>query len=1790
MRMKRSIIMLMAAMLLMPMDLFSQTYQQIWKQVEEAQQKDLPQTAMQHLQKIEKKAQKERAYGQLLKSTLLHVRLQAEVAPDSLGPAVQRLEQLAHRGAAPVCALQAVYATVLSKVYEENRQLADDSETRSKDYRRLALAHPDELAKVKAETYVPFVVQGKDSEVFGHDLLSVVGRELNAWQWMAEYYERVGNRRALCQIALRSAGTIAELDSLNALYGDLPEAGVIAKRRQNLWTIETNPLFHVELPHSVVEVGKPQTLRAERLRHLQSLTMRVYRTTLKGDTELDPEQAADYKKMKAGLTELKERAQTKTFARHRDNEFFDDSLQLVGLPAGVYMLEFTTQPATQVVRSLYFVSGVRVMKLPMPQDKVRYVVVDATTGQPLPNATLRMVYRSGWNLPKRQEELACNLQGETIVSQGKQQQPSEVFAYTPDDNYCPAVNGYGRYTYYERQYNSEHVSLFTDRSIYRPGQTVHVAAIVWKEQTAVDNVAVEHKELKLKLRDANYKLVAEQQLTTDRYGKCATEFTLPMGVLNGRFSIRTSGTSTGFSVEEYKRPTFQVEFSEYKQSYQRGDTVHAEAKAMTYAGVPVQGAQVRYTVKRRVAWWWMSYSRYWQGGYMGRGLQEEVVNEGETVTTDDGTFAVEMPMMLPDDLNGRSMFYHFVVEADVTDVAGETHSGTMTLPLGTKPTALTCDQPQQVRADQLPAVAFSRRNAAGKEIEGTVKYRLDGGRWKTCAANVPCAMFHAPVKSGEHRLEAVCGQDSVDVRFVVFGLDDKVPATTTHDWFYASHSQFPADGTPVTVQVGASDADLHMVYAFFAGNRLIESGVAKKSAELLNRKFTYREEYGNGLLMTFAWVKDGLCHIHSHTISRPMPDKQLRLAWETFRDRLMPGQQEEWRLKILNPDGTPADASLMAVLYDKSLDQISQHGWSFSPAAYLSQPSTGWQWTSWGGLTLSGAYPYKLLDVPPFAYSYFDNSVFPQYGYGRLMVRGANRVYKTMATAAPMAESKAVIGAYDAVANDEAMEESVAQNETATQTDEPDAGQQGESVQLRENLNETAFCYPVLTTDQQGQVALKFTLPENLTTWRFMGVANTADMLYGSIEGEAVARKEVMIQPNVPRFVRQGDEVHITARIFNLKDEQVTGVAHLMLINPETGSCLIELDSHFQVEAGKTTTVGYWVPCIWPNVSLCICKMTVSGDGFSDGEQHYLPVLPDREYVMKTVPFTQHEPEVKTIDLTSLFPAGTTRQKLTLEYTNNPAWLMVQSLPVLGQPLEHSAIDQVASYYSNLLAKTLLDQNPQVKTVFEQWKRENGAEQTLQSQLQKNQELKDLVLSETPWVAAADREAEQRQRLADFFDENGIGHRLSTALEKLKKLQNGDGSFSWYPGMEGSTYITVAVEEMLVRLNKMAGQQADTRQLQEGAFKYLGKEMTDLVAALKKEEKKGRQPSFPSFTALRWLYLCAIDGRQLPATVTAANDYLVSLLKKDIKNQTIYEKALTTVVLSKHGETKRAAEYVQSLKEYTVYTEEMGRYYDSPRASYSWYDYKIPTEVAAIEAIQTVSLTDVQTIDEMRRWLLQEKRSQAWDTPINSVNAIWAFLNENGGALSADSPSAVLAIDGAPVDTPKATAGIGYVKTARTYEGEHTFTAEKTGKGTSWGAVYAQFLQKTGDIAASQSGITVKREVLTKGDDLTVGRRIRIRITIETTRDLDFVQVVDRRAACMEPVRQLSGYQDGAYVSPKDYATHYYYYGLAKGKHVIETEYYIDRAGRYESGTCTVGCAYAPEYRATAPSMTFNIK
>ena len=1821
--MKQRFITLLMLLAAMPFLLFGQSYSALWKKAQEAEKKDLPQTQYDIIQKIVKKAEKEKAYGQLLKAELKGSQVMMAISTDSLTPAVERIRQ---RGeAAKDEALKIVYQTVLWKVCSVNSNIKIETRKPVLDEHICRV-----LANIKEDAYDPFVISGDDSGYFNDDLLSVVGYELRDFEPMYNYYKKVGNRKAACLTGAEAFKyDYYKLSELISQYQDLQEAGALAIARYhsstrfnsekmtvgekvgyledaiNRWgrwkgmnTLRnslkslTSSKMKVDYETRVNLPMQPMKIELSEIRNISSVTMSVYRVKANGDISLNPNYKEDYRKLKP-LLSSDPITVTKKFTGRQSYDIFEDSLNLEGLPVGVYMLEFTTSPSTEVERRLYFVTDIYTLSESQPGNKTRYVVVSATTGQPIPGAHLRIrQYKSYRDYVIH--EYKVNSKGElnyTPDATGRQ----EVFAYTDEDKACPEMNAANRYRYYAADKEEQCTNIYTDRAIYRPGQTVHAAALLYNVIDGYKHSVVKGKQVSFTLRDANWKEVKRLSATTDDYGMCSVDFTLPSSGLTGVHTIQVNGNSYTFRVEEYKRPTFEVEFPEVKEDYKAGDTLEIRATARTYSGVPVQGASVEYTVVRRMAFWWWSYWRYYDGGFIGTGHDDTEVFTGEAVTDDDGTFVVRMPLTMPE--SNSPLFYNFIVTADVTDTGGETHRGTLSVPLGNRKTALSVDLDDQVLIDSKPTMTFHLRNAAGKDIDADVRYRIDDGNWQKIKTTVKCDLSALKLKSGEHTLEAAYEDNTIKREFVVFSINDKRPATETDDWFWQSDTQFPNNGKPVTVQVGSSDSDVHIVYSVYSGDNIIETGAVDRTNELLNRRITYKESYGNGVVMSFAWVKNGKCYTHIAEILRPLPDKKLDLQWTTFRDRLTPGQQEEWTLTVTK-DGKPVDAILMATMFDKSLDQLQKHSWRFTPFVHLPLPSVYWNYQVRNDVSLFLSLNWDRLEEKDLLPSKFDDSVYPTwYAFHNSQRMGRNlkykvaEVYESRATGArPMLADAAVneaadeevrVVGYGISKKKESVEEDVQVQEETPQ------------VQVRENLNETAFFYPQLTTDSLGNIALKFTLPESLTTWRFMGMAHTKDICYGMLESEAIAQKDVMVQPNMPRFIREGDKASITARIFNLTEKTITGTASLRLIDPETDKVVCNLSQPFSLGEKATGSSVFDLSEKMADISkynVLICQVIASGNGFSDGEQHYLPILPSSERVTVTLPFTQIEPGTKDISLTSMVPADARDTKLTFEYTNNPAWLMIQALPTVGKPIDENAVSQAASYYANSIGKYLVDLQPKARTAFELWKKESGNETSLMSALEKNQELKDIVLNETPWVLDADRETEQKERLIDFFDENNMANRLTSAITKLEKLQRSDGSWSWWPGMPGSFYMTVTISEMLVRLNALTGTNAETGRMLSKAFRFMGEEVKDIV----KEMKKEKWHSFPSLKTLQWLYLCSLDGRELPSDVQSANDYLMPLLKKEIRNQSIYEKAMTAVILSK-TDPGLCKDYVKSLKEYTVYREEMGRYYDTRRAGYSWFDYKIPTQTIAIEAIQRITPEDTKCITEMQRWLLQSKRTQAWDTPINSVNAVYAFLWQQGeqhiSPLSLDKENAAIKVDAQPLATPNATAALGYVKTVLPDAKAKQLSVGKTSDGVSWGAVYAQFTQATKNIADQGTGLKVKREIITPDGktELKVGDRIKIRITIVADRDYDFVQVIDRRAACLEPVVQLSGYRNGAYCTPRDYTTNYYFDMFRKGEHVVETEYYIDREGTYETGTCTVGCAYAPEFRATTSSMTLKV-
>ena len=1852
--MKRSRLISLVVAMFMPLAAIADSYTSLWKQFDSAMQKDHPQSALKVLAQITDKAQREHEYGQLLKAQVSIAGYETMMSPDSLLPAIERLkyaEQTAVSSGDNV--LAAVYQSVLGSVYTDNRRLLDDGVAIGKEYYAKSMAHPDALASAYATGYEPFVVDGVDSKYYYDDLLHVIGMRAGNYRTMHDYYASHGKREGALLTALelvkksRRAGDegrvkkskyIMSLDSLVRQYGDLLPCGEVAIERyaymenaedisaeekmsyinyalmkwgawqrmnilRNAQRRLTLPSFHASLGGEIALPGVTRKVMVMGLNNIGQIRITASRLNIDGTTDLDPSNDKDYARLRRHIVSTDPvLTDVRNYVGMPAYKTISDTLEIKGLRTGMYLIEVSTDNVSMPVeRRLLRVCNLYPVIEMLPGKKCRVAVLNATTGTAVPGAKVDVVMSIDRDGKEHVKTFTTDVNGEAYVEY-KASEPRAYRVYTDEDKAFPRTSMGGRFYYYGNKAKVTKTNIYTDRRIYRPGQTVHAAAIAYTYNNKVyKGEALSGKQMTITLRDANRKEIAKRTVTTDEFGMASADFVLPEGGLTGIYTLRSdlgNNIYTNFSVEEYKRPTFKVDFDKPQAKYAAGDTVRLNATAKSFAGVPVQGAKAVVRVVRRP-------SVYWR--YADNDIKHETVLVDTLQTSADGTFTVAVPMVMPETYDEHpKRYFNFDITADVTDIAGETRHGETSLPLSDYPTMLTCDIPEKSLRDSLTTITFAYRNNAGEPIDGTVTYTIDNNSY-TCKANTPAKLDAAALASARHNLVAVCGTDTLTTSFVTFTLQDSKAPVETHDWFYQSAEQFPTDGSPVYIQLGSTDSIQHVVYTIISGDKIIEEGRADLHNELRTRAISYKEEWGDGVTLSVAWVKNGQSYKHTANIQRPLPDTRLNIKWTTFRDRLTPGQRETWTLNITRPDGTPARAQLLATMYDKSLDELRSHKISFALPVFVNMP-----WLTWNGVYNRNVYAYseapmRFLDERSLDFSRFCyQSLYTNYGEV-LMAKEELAVSRPMYVrgnaASRKGKNKIFAGVID---TDRVADEGASVNTSRMLPSAGSADKESSSQvlteQARENLEETAFFYPGLISDDKGNVSINFTLPESVTTWQLYGLAHDVQMNSGMISATSVAKKTVMVLPNVPRFVRSTDSGIILARVSNTSDKQVDGTARLSFINPETGKEVYHADRKFVVKAGETVAANFdFDMSKIKNDGLLICRIVASGRGYSDGEQHYMPVLPSRELVTNTIAFTQNEPGTLHLDLKKMFAVSDKSNKLTVEYTNSPAWLMVQALPSMINTDGDNAISLATAYYANSIGRHLMQSTPVIKQTMELWKNEasqNGGS-TLQSALQKNESLKQIVLEETPWLLDADRESEQKQQLMGYFNESQINYRLADNLSRLSRLQNADGSFAWWKGMEGSPYMTMSVLQTLTRLNHMVGEQDETKNILNTAFAYMDKQMAREVKEMKKAESEGKVKNVrPSELAVQYLYASTLARRDMQQSAKRNFDYLISRLAAQNTEFSIYGKAVSAVVLAGNNHRKLAADLLESIRQYTVYKEDMGRYFDTPKALYSWFDYRIPSQVAAIEALKALQPNDANTISEMQRWLLQSKRTQAWDTPLNSVNAVYAFLDGNITSLTENAGQpAVIKVNGQKLAMPKATAALGYVKSAKTGDNMRSLTIEKTSTGTSWGAAYAQFMQPTADVADATMGMKVLRDVLKNGAkldngnvQLNVGDRITVRLTVIADRDYDFVQLSDHRAACLEPAQQLSGYGYGYYCQPKDNATNYFFARLAKGKHVVETTYYVDRCGIYQTGTCTVQCAYSPEFMARTKAVTLNVK
>ena len=1874
-----SLIVLLVMSVFAPMQ--AQTYDNLWKELEVLERKDLPKSVISEAMKIYDKAKAEQNVPQMMKAYLTAMQYRSLLTPDSLKVDMNGLEQWASQTGSMED------KAILYSILGEMTMPADVK--KGLGYLQASLKDKDRLLLIPVEKLRPMVRVGEASKRYFRDnLYNLLARRaiqiMQQYRWQAAAKANQTNSlpadmtdmdqfvtyqfvpvsdcdltaavMQTYQSLLKAYDTETEregwlltgIDALNYLYRNFSGnfSNDVCQQELRKWihtypAVKTVPEAYLALAQflqyqnnqverlRIVREGIAGYPRYEGINQLKNIEKEILNASLSLEiaTAYPGEQQSvkvNYKNLtgitlqlyKVNLPVTSAVLQNRTthfeskYARLQREEHFslkpttdylnvDTTLTIQAPQAGIYFLKAVPDGKKGVSDgTLMNVTALKTIYRPLPDGTLELVVVDAVSGQPVSEAEVTIYTEKGGGYSPQQTYQA-DKQG-TLKLDFLNSNKYWYNAHTAADNAMPILNLWKNDYYYKESKRKEVLQLFTDRSIYRPGQTVYVSGLAYEMEKDSTRVLAD-KKYTVSLYDANNNETGKVEVWTNGFGSFSGQFVLPSPCLTGYFSLRAADTSVSFKVEEYKRPTFDVTFEPVKVEYQVGDSIEVVGMAKTFAGAPVQNARVHYNISRSYAWFWR---------FMGRGSARW---EGEAMTDADGKFSVPVHFEIDSDRRESPLWYYtYNIQADVTDGAGETQQANLSLPLGSTSMVLNMDNlPDNLVKEKKLEIKLTAMNLSGEPVDTPVTYQVvemeeqkDGQEKEgrkvltgTVEANksfVPEAIYALP--SGNYRLKLSAkdtqGREcTASKNFLLFSLNDKRPPFVITDWFYQDGLEFDA-ASPATVYIGSSEKNVYLLYDVFAGNKRLESKRIELSDSVVSFRFPYKKEYGDGILVSMAFVKDGRLYSHNARIMKPAPEKKLQLKWTTFRDKLRPGQQEEWKLTVLYPDGSPAEAEMLATMYDASLDKIySAHKLDFGVDFHYVVPLTYWNTSYMRNAYLYVDFPLKRLRAVPLEYS---ELIIPSTGRMEAMVVGYGGSPRATLAGALKIRGRS---AANAVMNQEAVTDMVLQEEMV-ETSAQEKVEMGSSeelaetgdIQIRENFAETAFFYPQLRTNEKGEVSISFVLPESLTRWTFMGLAHTRNVDYGKIEATATASKEFMLQPNMPRFVRVGDKANIAASLMNLSDKGVKGTVRMELFNPETEKVFYSQKQKFDVKGGETGHVNFTFE-VSDKYAVMACRMVADGDTFSDGEQRYIPVLTDKQWVTETVPLNVNGEGAHTFSLENLFNKHSktaSEQRLTVEFTAHPAWYVVQALPVVANPQNEDALSWATAYYAHSLAAFIVKENPRIKQVFDSWKAQGGTKETFMSNLQKNQELKNILLAETPWLTEATNEAEQKQRIATLFDLNTMNSQLAVSVEKLGELQNADGAWSWYKGMQGSRYVTTQVMEMLVRLNALTHQDADSRMqpmIQKG-FEYLGKQAAEEYKSMKEAEKKGAVGIRPSEQVLRYLYICALDGKA--PVDEKVNRYFIDKLSGEGKELTIYGKALGAIILQQAGKVAEARLFMQSLMEYSVVTDEMGRYFDTPKARYSWFSYKIPTEVAAMEAIQRIT-KDTKAIDEMKRWLLKQKQTQTWETPIATADAVYALMATGASDLLANTGGVEITLGKEVIRTPADNA-IGYIK--KTVSGDvmniKKVSVDKEGTGMGWGAVYAQYLESMDQIGEQGNGLSVSRQ-LYKGDEalnesvpLKVGDKITVRLTVKADRDMDFVQIKDDRAACMEPLQAVSGFRWGNglgyYQATKDASTQFFIDQMRKGTYVIEYQVYVNRTGEYQAGIATVQSAYAPEF------------
>ncbi len=1476
-------------------------------------------------------------------------------------------------------------------------------------------------------------------------------------------------------------------------------------------------------------------------------------------------------------------------------------------------------------------------------------------------------------------------------------------------------NSYYTYKPYENDYTRIHSFIYTDRAIYRPGQTVFFKSVVLESSKDKKHSLKTNYPVVVTFYDVNYQKVSSLNLTTNEFGTVSGSFIAPQGGLNGQMHITDGYGNVYVSVEDYKRPKFETEFNPVKGSFKLNDEVTVSGFAKAYAGNVIDGAKVNYRVVRRINypywyWWYRPYNV---------GATEVEITNGETVTNDTGAYFIKFKA-LPDESVSKKSYatYNYEVTADVTDINGETHNTQTNVIVGYQALTLNISADEIIENEHAKPIEISTNNLNGvaeptkgsftiyklKQPQKVFRTRLwtqpdrhtlskeeyyktfpndlyadesNKYKWEK-ETKVLDKTFDTESKTkydlsaelknfkpGVYVIEAICkdkfGEEIKAFDYItVFNANSNEIPELKADWFYYPKTK-AEPGEKVNYILASGYPQVNYLYEFEAQGKTVETKTM--AASMKANEINIDESHRGNVAFHTSFIKHNRFYSHNNVVTVPYTNKELDFEFATFRNKLLPGQEEEWKLILKDKKGEKAAAEMVASMYDASLDAFKPNNWYFNVfESYYAH----FNWSSTSGRQTNSTEFYNIKqDYHQLPYRYYDQLNY--FGLGFYSRYYRNGYYKNAesegdgnAAYAPMMdEVSEVSGKADKFA---ALEKSTVTKEESKKggkdgdnrnedittvtaglatgengnTRGPGAAKGGElgDVKARSNFNETAFFYPTLQTNEKGEVIIKFTVPESLTKWKFMGLAHTKDLKFGQFEKEVITQKELMVQPNAPRFFRENDRITFISKIANLSDKEMNGTAELKLYDAltekEISTEMIEAlhgnfptigYREFEVKKGQSTSIE-WNLNIPEGYSAIKYKIVAKAGNFSDGEEMAVPVLTNRMLVTESMPMPIRSNQTKEFLFTKFSNQNNNSTTLknhsyTLEFTANPAWYAVQALPYLMEYPYECAEQTFARYYANSLATHLVNAKPKIKAIFEAWKTQSP--DAFLSNLEKNQELKAVVLEETPWVLQSKSETENKKRVGLLFDLNRMGNEQSLALKKLMKKQSSNGGFMWFDGMPDDWYITQHIVTGFGHLDKLGvvkvRENSQVWDMLYRAVKYCDNRMREEYEWMKKYSPKYKSENHLSYTAIQYLYMRSVFK---DIEIDSRNKEHFDYYKKQEQTYWVdagrYMQGMIALSLHRNNDAKTPKDILRSLKENSLNNEEMGMYW---KENYGYYWYEAPIEMQAlmIEAFDEV-LNDTKSVDDLKTWLVKSKQTQHWGTTRATTEAVYALLLKGTDWLATE-PNVEITVGTIKLD-PKtdkslnAEPGTGYFK--KVWHGAD-IKPESMGKikvvkkdvGVSYGAMYWQYFEQLDKITPHETPLKLKKQLflqkntasgiviepVTETTKLKLGDKLKVRIELRVDRDMSYVHMKDMRAAGFEPTNVFSGYkyQDGLgyYESTRDAATNFFFSYLNKGTYVFEYPLVVNHYGDFSNGITTIQCMYAPEFTSHSEGVRVKV-